>query len=102
MFARVITARVPLDMLQVGEERTLRASARMRELPGGRGSLVLVDRDAGKLIAVTLWEDRAAVRASEEAGSAERREAAEASAGQIVDVEEYEVVELVARQDAKA
>lgn len=102
MFARVITARVPLDMLQVGEERTLEASARMRALPGGRGSLVMVDRNAGTLVAVTLWEDREAERASEEAGSVERREAAAASSGQIVDVAVYEVVELVARQDVEA
>src|SRR5215210_782493 len=43
---------------------------------GGRGALLLVDRQTGNAIAITLWEDEEALRASEERASTLRADAA--------------------------
>lgn len=42
----------------------------------GEGAILLVDRQSGKAIAITLWKDEEALRASEEAADALRAEAA--------------------------
>jgi hypothetical protein len=44
---------------------------------GGKGSILLVDRNSGGAIAITLWEDEQALRASEERADALRAQAAE-------------------------
>jgi hypothetical protein len=43
----------------------------------GRGAILLVDRQSGEAIAITLWEDEAKMRESEEAANAVRADAAE-------------------------
>ncbi len=102
MRARLITGQFPTDGVAAGETRVRQAVGKMAKLPGNRGSLVMVDRESGKLVAVTLWEDEDALRASEEAGSAEREEAAKAGSGRIVGVEPFEVSFLEIREDAYA
>ena len=44
---------------------------------GGEGAILLVDRESGNAVAITLWEDEAALRASEERANALRAQAAE-------------------------
>jgi hypothetical protein len=44
---------------------------------GGKGPILLVDRNSGGAIAITLWEDEQALRASEERADALRAQAAE-------------------------
>ena len=44
---------------------------------GGKGSILLVDRRSGSAVAITLWEDEAALSASEERANALRAQAAE-------------------------
>jgi hypothetical protein len=59
---------------------------------GGKGSLLLVDRENGKVIAITLWESEEALRTSEEKANQLRAQAAEqAGASQAPTVERYEV-----------
>ena len=59
---------------------------------GGKGSILLVDRSSGKAIAITLWEDEQALRASEERANALRAQAADdMGAAQEPSVERYEV-----------
>src|SRR5262249_50316895 len=59
---------------------------------GGKGSLLLIDRASGKALAITLWEDEQALRASEERANALRAQAAEEmGASQQAGVERYEV-----------
>jgi heme-degrading monooxygenase HmoA len=54
--------------------------------------LLLVDRQTGNAIAITLWEDESAMRASEERANALRAQAAdEMGAGAAPSVERYEV-----------
>jgi heme-degrading monooxygenase HmoA len=44
---------------------------------GGKGAILLVDRDSGEAIAITLWEDEQALRASDEQANTVRAQAAE-------------------------
>jgi len=59
---------------------------------GNRGGILLIDRDTGRGIAITLWEDENAMRASEERANELRAQAADAmGAGEAPAVERYEV-----------
>ena len=57
----------------------------------GKGAILLIDRDSGKAVAVTLWEDEEAMRASEESANALRADAAQQMGAQQPTVERYEV-----------
>jgi quinol monooxygenase YgiN len=64
----------------------------VRAEPGNSGGILLVDRATGKGIAITLWADEDAMRASEERADELRAQAAEAmGAGEAPAVERYEV-----------
>jgi len=73
------------------------ASFRDNTLPavkemGGRGGVLLIDRESGKAMAITLWEDEAAMRASEERANELRRSASEElGAADQPQVQRYEV-----------
>ena len=43
----------------------------------GKGAILLIDRQSGEGIAITLWEDEEALRASEESANALRADAAD-------------------------
>src|SRR5712691_3245302 len=59
---------------------------------GGKGAILLVDRQTGKAIAITLWEDEQALRASEERANTLRAQAAEdMGAAGAPTVDRYEV-----------
>lgn len=59
---------------------------------GGQGGVLLIDRESGKAMAITLWEDEAAMRASEERANELRRAASEElGAADQPRVERYEV-----------
>ena len=58
----------------------------------GMGAIVLVDRQSGEAIAITLWHDEEAMRASEESANSLRAQAAdEMGAGQTPTIGRYEV-----------
>jgi formylmethanofuran dehydrogenase subunit E len=58
----------------------------------GKGAILLVDRETGKALAITLWEDEQAMRASEESANALRADAArEMGAADEPAVHRYEV-----------
>ncbi|OFW53509.1 MAG: hypothetical protein A2146_00860 [Actinobacteria bacterium RBG_16_67_10] len=60
---------------------------------GGHGAILLLDRDSGNAMAITLWDDEAAMRASEERANEMRRTASEEmGAAEQPRVERYEVV----------
>jgi heme-degrading monooxygenase HmoA len=59
---------------------------------GGEGAILLVDRQSGKAIAITLWEDEQALNAGESAAKALRADAAnQMGASEAPTVERYEV-----------
>ena len=58
----------------------------------GKGAILLIDRESGEAIAITLWEDEQALRASDDAANALRANASdEMGAGQAPNVGRYEV-----------
>ena len=58
----------------------------------GKGAILLVDRQSGEAIAITLWADEQAMRASEESANALRANAAgQMGAAQAPTVGRYEV-----------
>ena len=93
MFARVTTVQGPVDRLDEGarmiQERVIPAARQQR---GFRGGYWLADRQTGKVIAVVLWEDEEAVRASEAAMEQSRSQVTQAVGATTQSVEVYEVI----------
>jgi len=58
---------------------------------GFSGGLVLADRQSGKVLAVTLWENEQAMDATEDASHWLRIFSAQSSGGTISSVQRYEV-----------
>ena len=59
---------------------------------GGHGGILLIDRETGKAIAITLWDDEETMRQSEEAANVHRRRVTDEMQGtQTPTVERYEV-----------
>lgn len=58
----------------------------------GKGAILLVDRQSGEAIAITLWEDEEAMRESEESANSLRAQAADQmGATQTPTIGRYEV-----------
>jgi len=64
----------------------------LRSTDGNRGGILLIDRASGNAMAITLWDDEAAMQASEDRANQLRRDASEqmGASGQAR-VERYEV-----------
>jgi len=92
MFARVSTYTGTSDEIDEAirqvRENTL---AKLKQLEGYKGAYLIVDRQNGKSLAVTLWESEEAMSTSEEAANSLRSEVADALGTQMVGVERYEV-----------
>ena len=92
MFGRVSTfegsPEQVVELTRFARDQVLPA---LEGLDGFSGILGLVDRQSGKVIAVTLWESEEALRASEEAANRLRDESAGAVNETITGVERYEV-----------
>ena len=57
----------------------------------GKGAILLIDRESGKAVAITFWENEEAMRASDERANALRADAAEQMGAAQPTVERYEV-----------
>jgi quinol monooxygenase YgiN len=69
MEARVITVQVDVYRLDKAikiYEESVAPAVRLRE--GGIGALLLVDRNSGKAISITMWENEERLRESQESG----------------------------------
>ncbi len=62
-----------------------------KQLDGFKGMIALGDRQSGKTMGITFWENDEALRASEEAANQLRSDAAGATGAEIASVERYEV-----------
>jgi heme-degrading monooxygenase HmoA len=64
----------------------------LKSQQGNRGAILLIDRASGKGMAITLWEDEAAMQSSENWANTARRTASEQmGASEEAQVERYEV-----------
>jgi hypothetical protein len=91
MHARVTRLSGPADNIDAGIE-----NFRTKVVPftreEGKGAILLVDRESGEAIGITLWEDEEALRASEERANALRATVADQmGADQDPAVARYEV-----------
>ena len=64
-------------------------------LPGFVGAYFLANRATGTMVGVTLWDSEEHLRASEEAATKLRQDAAQSSGGTVQAVENFEVVAQV-------
>ena len=92
MFAGSSTYQGPPDHIDEGvryaQENIL---PRVQEVEGFKGVYLLVDRQSGKALTITLWESEEAMRAGEAEANQLRRETAEAGSQEVAGVERYEV-----------
>jgi heme-degrading monooxygenase HmoA len=64
----------------------------LKSQEGNRGAILLIDRASGNGMAITLWEDEAAMQSSEDWANAARRTASEQMGGAgEARVDRYEV-----------
>jgi formylmethanofuran dehydrogenase subunit E len=91
MHARVTTLHAAPDTVDAGIEN-FRANVVPFAREQGKGAILLVDRQSGEAIAITLWEDEEKMRASEEAANTVRAATAqEMGASDAPAVARYEV-----------
>lgn len=76
------------DAIKVINERIMPA---LKDLDGFMAANFLVDRSAGKLVAVAFYDSEAALEGSAEAVKPMRTEVAEAMNGKVVGSESYEL-----------
>jgi heme-degrading monooxygenase HmoA len=66
----------------------------VREAGGFKGALLLIDRETGKGIALTLWDSEEAMKATEEAVKPQRERVTEEMGAETPTVDRYEVAVL--------
>jgi heme-degrading monooxygenase HmoA len=94
MHARVSTNRFPPDKLDDGIRYVREQGLRQLQAQDGfRGLYLLVDRESGKALSVSLWESAAALEASEATSATVRTQGTLAAGGTTAPtVTHYEVV----------
>jgi serine phosphatase RsbU (regulator of sigma subunit) len=84
--------------IEEGFRRTWERLPGVRQLEGLEGTYFFVDRQRGKFIYISLWESEQAMKRSEEVIRPIRAELTGAFAANRVDVEHYEVGEILAQE----
>jgi serine phosphatase RsbU (regulator of sigma subunit) len=84
--------------IEQGLRRTWERLPGVRQLEGIEGAYFFVDRQRGKAIFISLWESEQAMNNSEEMMRPLRAELSEAFAANSVDVEHYEVGEMLVQE----
>jgi heme-degrading monooxygenase HmoA len=93
MYARVSTyAGTPEDFYRGVEKVKSALMPRIRQVPGYRGAINLIDGTTGKSMAITLWDSEEALRASRQSVNQMRSDAVAMSPVDVLSVEEFEVV----------
>lgn len=92
MYARVSKYEAPAEQVEAALERFEDGIDALRQMSGIKRAYLLVDREGGNALTVTVWESKEAMDASAEAAKRLRSEAMEAAGGSVVSVETYELV----------
>jgi heme-degrading monooxygenase HmoA len=93
MFARVARYEMASDRIDEAVESFGQAAEVIQGLEGFKGGYVLVDHEDGRTMTMTLWENHAAMDASESFARSARTEAAHAVHGEVLSVETFEVAQ---------
>jgi heme-degrading monooxygenase HmoA len=92
MFARVSIYDIPQDRKGEAQANFSSALARIRETEGNLNAHFLLGCDSDRGITITFWESRQTMAASRTKASGLRSDAASSVGGDVVSVEEFEVV----------
>jgi heme-degrading monooxygenase HmoA len=94
MHARMTAVKVAPDQADAAVSSFVKnVPATAKEL-GAKGTALLINRETGEGLSFTLWEDEAAMRASEERANELRRSTTEEMGTEVTRVERYEVAFL--------
>jgi heme-degrading monooxygenase HmoA len=102
MLARVARYEVPAERLDDAVAAFAEASAQIEQLDGFSGGYLFVDREDGRTMTLTLWDNIGALEASERTARNARREASEAVGGAVLSVESFEVARELTPQTASS
>jgi heme-degrading monooxygenase HmoA len=91
VFARVVRYSVEPERCEEALAAFKEAAEQIGEIDGIHGAYVMVDGDTGRIITLTLWEDREKLEASEVRASALRQQALRSVEGEIESVERLRV-----------
>jgi quinol monooxygenase YgiN len=91
MYARVTHASFPADRLDESKQVIADQMKEIRASEGNRGYLLLTDPSTGTSMLVSLWEDEAAMRASEQQADRVRDGVARPTRGSVTGVDRFEV-----------
>ena len=92
MFARLSIYDIPQDQRAEARASFESAIARIRETEGLTNAHFLLGCESDRAVTITFWETREAMAASRVAASRLRSEAAASVGGDVLSVEEFEVV----------
>jgi len=95
--ARLSTFEGPPDAIDRMREDFNRLGDELQEMKGFEEAYLLVDRDAGRAVAFTRWDNRAALEASTEKANEMRERVASAAQYEIKTVDSYEIALRVGR-----
>jgi heme-degrading monooxygenase HmoA len=98
VFARIVRYQVDPERCDEALAAFEEAAKEIGNIEGITGGYVMVDGDAGRIITVTLWEDQAALEASEVRASRLRQEALRSVDGDIESVERLRVASGIANE----
>jgi heme-degrading monooxygenase HmoA len=91
MHARVSTYELAPDKLDEGIRGFREAMDRIRALNGLQEAYVLIDRENGQAVTITLWDTADSMVSSRVAASRARSDAARAADGEVKSSCEYEI-----------
>jgi heme-degrading monooxygenase HmoA len=91
MFARMARYEIPSGRVDEAVESFKQAASRLDEIGGVTGGYLLVDRDEGSLVTITVYDGRVALEASRTRASALRQQAVKTVDGSVHSVAEYEI-----------
>ncbi len=92
MFARVSVYEIPEAERSEAQSRFREALGQIRGLEGFKESHFLFACEGNRAMTITFWESNAAMAASRVAASRLRSQAARSVDGEVVSVDEFEVV----------
>jgi heme-degrading monooxygenase HmoA len=98
VFARIVRYRVDPERCDEALTELEKAAKQIGDIDGITGGYVMADGDAGRIVTVTLWEDRQKMEASEVRASRLRQEALRSVEGDIESVERLRITSGIANE----
>ena len=98
MFARVVRYTVDPDRCDEALARFEEAAKEIGDIDGIVSGYVMADGDAGRIVTVTIWEDRQKMEASEVRASRLRQDALRSVEGDIESVERLRITSGIANE----